>query len=150
MGRPTDAEGPAGIPASALALDGPCCPARQSLHTEVLLTFRPPLGELEHLILFLVANSHHTSGLTAPVMHGLLQRLGYSIRAGAVYVILGRLARKQFLRSSWSKPLGKRGGRSTRLYVITVAGTRVLKVAEARRRKLSNIVAAVRHQGGID
>jgi DNA-binding PadR family transcriptional regulator len=52
---------------------------------------------------------------------------GYEWSLGAVYVPLDKLTRKGYIAKSYSKPMGRRGGRSKVLYDLTTIGREALR-----------------------
>src|SRR5262249_51445546 len=64
------------------------------------------------------------------VRRELLERTNRDYAVGAVYTTLQRLEDKGFLKSRLSDPQPVRGGRSRRLFTLTVAGQRALRDAE--------------------
>jgi DNA-binding PadR family transcriptional regulator len=84
------------------------------------------LGDLEQLVLLAVVR---LSGKAYAVsvrleIEGLT---GRQTSRGAVYVTLGRMEQKGYLRSELSEPTPERGGKAKRMFTITGAGTEVLR-----------------------
>lgn len=87
------------------------------------------LGELEELVLLVVAaSSEDVYGV--PVMDQLQQQTGRNFIISAVHTILYRLEEKGFLLSSVG------GGRSKRLFRLTVEGGSILRQIQQMRTRL--------------
>ena len=56
-----------------------------------------------------------------------IDRHGHSITLGVLYTVLGRLERRQFIRSRDGDPTSERGDRPKRFFSLTGAGARELQ-----------------------
>lgn len=56
------------------------------------------------------------------IRHRLRKMTGQSWAFGAVFVTLSRLEKKKFLSSTLSEPSPRRGGKSRRIYSLTIDG----------------------------
>lgn len=93
------------------------------------------LGELEELVLLVVAAStEEVYGV--PVMEQLQQMTGRSFTIGAIHTTLYRLEEKGFLSSVIGGATIERGGRSKRLFSLTVNGGQVLSEIQQMRTQL--------------
>ena len=93
------------------------------------------LGELEELVLLVVATStDEVYGV--PVMEQLRQQTGRDFTISAVHTTLYRLEEKGFLSSSVGGATTERGGRSKRLFTLTVAGGQALREVQETRSRL--------------
>lgn len=83
------------------------------------------LGEFEELTLLAVRG---LSGdvYAVPVQKFVEKATGRAVTMGAVYASLARLEAKGYLRSFVSAPQQVRGGKSRRMFEITVEGSRTL------------------------
>lgn len=87
------------------------------------------LGELEQLVLLAVLRLGRDA--YAVSIRDLIEiRTGLPLARGSIYVTLDRLDRKGYLTSRFGDPTPERGGKSKRLFDITVAGRRALGSAE--------------------
>lgn len=96
---------------------------------------RTPLGELEELVLLVVAASTEDV-YGVPVMEQLQLQTGRSFTISAVHTTLYRLEEKGFLQSSVGGATTERGGRRKRLFGLTAAGGRVLLESQQIRHQL--------------
>ncbi|MBW1765202.1 MAG: PadR family transcriptional regulator [Deltaproteobacteria bacterium] len=60
---------------------------------------------------------------------------------GALFISLEQLVKKGYLNSSLTDPLPERGGRSKRIYAITPAGQKALKVIKRLERIMWDAVS---------
>ena len=84
------------------------------------------LGEFEHLVLLAIARGGGKSG--GADIHAEIERAsrrGASLPA--IYVTLGRLERKGYVRTADVLPQEGRGGRPRRLFELTRAGSAALR-----------------------
>jgi DNA-binding PadR family transcriptional regulator len=97
------------------------------------------LGEFEEIVLLAVAIlSGDAYG--AAVTNEIEQQMGRSVNLGAVHASLHRLEEKGLLSSRMGGATAERGGRSKRLFAVTMAGTRALDtIREIRNRMWDNI-----------
>lgn len=91
---------------------------------------RSALGEFEHhVLLALVRLSGRSRG--APIVVELESATGRTISPAAVFVALRRLEQRGYVRSAKREPKPGEGGRGSREFQITRAGT--AKLADSRR-----------------
>lgn len=96
---------------------------------------KTPLGELEELVLLVVASSiEDVYGV--PVMEQLQQQTGRNFTVSAVHTTLYRLEEKGFLSSSVGGATTERGGRRKRLFALTAAGGQALSEIQQMRTRL--------------
>ena len=97
------------------------------------------LGEFEEIVLLAVAIlSGDAYG--AAITNEIEQQMGRSVNLGAVHASLHRLEEKGLLSSRMGGATAERGGRSKRLFTVTMAGTRALdSVREIRNRMWDTI-----------
>ncbi|AKD53857.1 PadR family transcriptional regulator [Spirosoma radiotolerans] len=93
------------------------------------------LGEFEEIILLTVALLYDDAYGVA-VLEELSSRLERPISLGMVHRTLQRLEEKKLLHSRFSEPIAERGGRSKRLFTITLAGDHALQQARRIRNEL--------------
>lgn len=68
-------------------------------------------------------------GYGAAIRAEILARVGRSITPGAIYPTLDRLEARGLLRSRVGDPTPERGGRARRVFHVTAAGLREVKLA---------------------
>ena len=97
------------------------------------------LGEFEELILLAVCILEGEAyGIS--VKREVEKHSGRSILLGAVHITLYRLQDKGLLRSELGGQTDKRGDRRKRLFTITDAGMRQLRVAQDVRQKMWQLI----------
>ena len=84
------------------------------------------LGDLEQLVLLAVMRLDG-GAYAVSVRREIEGRTQRTITRGAVYVTLGRLEEKGYLRSVLGNPTPERGGKAKRMFTITAAGEQVLQ-----------------------
>lgn len=97
------------------------------------------LGEFEELVLLTVAVMDG-EGYGAVILKDLEARTRRSIQLSAVHVALHRLEEKGLLRSRVGGATAERGGRSKRFFIITAAGSRILKDIRQIRDELWSLM----------
>ncbi|CCH57060.1 transcriptional regulator, PadR-like family [Fibrisoma limi BUZ 3] len=70
------------------------------------------------------------------VLEELSERLERPISPGVVHQTMQRLAEKGLVHSRFSEPIAEPGGRSKRLFTVTVAGEQALREAQRIRNEL--------------
>ncbi len=84
------------------------------------------IGELEELVLLLIVMLKEDAyGLA--IRRTLKEQVGRLITIGAIHGTLNRLEKKGFAGSSYSQATEVRGGRSKRIFTITVSGRKALQ-----------------------
>ena len=84
------------------------------------------LGEFEQVVMLAVLQvGEDAYGI--PVRDEIGSRAGRRVSLGAIYKTLGRLEGKGLVVSRVGEPTPRRGGRRTRCYALTAAGTRALR-----------------------
>ncbi|TLV02564.1 PadR family transcriptional regulator [Dyadobacter luticola] len=97
------------------------------------------LGEFEEIVLLAVAVLAGDA-YGAAITNEIEQQMGRSVNLGAVHAALHRLEEKSLLSSRMGGATAERGGRSKRLFTITMAGTKALdNIREIRNRMWENI-----------
>lgn len=95
---------------------------------------RSDLGEFEEVVLLSVAVLT-PQAYSVAIAEALEQETGKTITTGAVHAALQRLENKGFVRSQMGEATAERGGRRKRLFIVTVAGSRMIhEVREVRNR----------------
>ena len=93
----------------------------------------PGIGDLELAVLLSVArNGDEAYG--AVVRRDLSARANRDYAVGAIYTTLQRLEDKKLVTSVMSEPTAVRGGRATRCYRLSTAGSKALR----RERELAS------------
>src|SRR3954462_2699436 len=102
------------------------------------------LGEFEHLVLLAIARAGGKAG--GAQIHADIERVsrrGASLPA--IYVTLGRLEKKGFVRTADIVPQEERGGRPRRLFEVTRAGSTAMRATrEVLERMWLDVPAAAR------
>jgi PadR family transcriptional regulator, regulatory protein PadR len=94
------------------------------------------LGELEQIVLLAVMRVGQ--GAYGVPIHAEIARLSRrDLTIGTIYKTLARLEEKGFAQSTEGPPTSLRGGRRTRVFVITPAGRRTLKATLAAIRRMA-------------
>lgn len=93
------------------------------------------LSRSEELILLAVWRLQENA-YCVPIRKQLTGVTGKEWSFGAIYVPLSRLEKKGFLRSFFSAPESKRGGRSKRFYKVTTAGLKELAKARELQKDM--------------
>jgi PadR family transcriptional regulator, regulatory protein PadR len=92
------------------------------------------LGEFEEIVLLAVAILAGDA-YGAAITNEIEQQMGRSVNLGAVHAALHRLEEKGLLSSRMGGATQERGGRSKRLFTVTMAGTKALdNIREIRNR----------------
>jgi PadR family transcriptional regulator, regulatory protein PadR len=91
----------------------------------------PPqaLGEFEQLVLLAIlqlTGRPDGEAYGVPIVEEIERRTGRSVSRAAVYVTLGRLEKRGFVRSWMSEPTPERGGKARRCVRVEPAGERAL------------------------
>ena len=94
------------------------------------------LGELEELVLLIVANLYEEAyGLA--IKNEIIEKCNRSVSLGTVHATLHRLEDKGYLQSHYdSSSSGKRGGRPKLLFKVTSSGKNALEHTRALRNEL--------------
>lgn len=93
------------------------------------------LGELEELILLLVAMLHENA-YGVSVMEELKEQTGRSVNISAIHASLRRLEKKGYVKSHWGDATSQRGGRRKRIFSITQGGMAALEQQKEMRVQL--------------
>jgi PadR family transcriptional regulator, regulatory protein PadR len=97
------------------------------------------LGEFEEIVLLAVAMLAGDA-YGAAIITEIEQQMDRSVNLGAVHAALHRLEEKGLLSSRMGGATQERGGRSKRLFTVTMAGIRALdKIREIRNRMWNSI-----------
>jgi DNA-binding PadR family transcriptional regulator len=97
------------------------------------------LGEFEEIVL-LAAAILAGDAYGAAITNEIEQQMGRAVNLGAVHAALHRLEEKGLLSSRMGGATAERGGRSKRLFTVTMAGTNALdNIREIRNRMWNNI-----------
>lgn len=90
---------------------------------------RGSLGEFEKLVMLAVLHLGDAA-YGATIIAALEARIGRTASAGAVYVALRRLEKKDFVTSRLGEPSPRRGGRPKRFFTVTGEGLEALRRAQ--------------------
>lgn len=101
------------------------------------------LGNLEEMILLVVAIMHGDETYGFAVMLEYQKQTGKSLSMPAVHTVLKRLEQKGFLRSEMGHATQKRGGKRKRIYQLTQYGYQVLAEIQENRTRLWNLVGNI-------
>ncbi|GAB4020470.1 PadR family transcriptional regulator [Spirosoma koreense] len=93
------------------------------------------LGEFEEIVLLTIARLYDDAYGVA-VLDELSERLERPVSLGVVHRTMQRLEEKGLLQSRFSEPTPERGGRSKRLFRVTMAGQQALQEARRIRNEL--------------
>jgi DNA-binding PadR family transcriptional regulator len=93
------------------------------------------LGEFEEIVLLAIARLYDDAYGVA-VVEELSDRLERPMSLGVVHRTMQRLEEKGLVNSRFSEPVAERGGRSKRLFTITMAGEQALREARRIRNEL--------------
>jgi PadR family transcriptional regulator PadR len=101
---------------------------------------RSDLGEFEEIVLLTVAvfTPHAYSVVIAEELE---QQTRKNVSTGAVHAALQRLENKGLVSSRMGEATPERGGRRKRIFVVTAAGSRVLREARELRNNLWDRIA---------
>ena len=105
--------------------------ARQSLANQATM-----LGELEQLVLLGVMRAG-PDAYGVPVHDEIQKRAARDLTLGTIYKTLTRLEDKGMVSSRIGEPTGERGGRRTRCYQVTPAGSRALQASIRSLRRMA-------------
>lgn len=94
------------------------------------MTRRQALGEIEHLVLLVVARlGPDAYGMR--ISEELAERAGRDVSIGSVYAALDRLEQRGYVRSRVGDPTPQRGGRAKRFFAVARAGIEALAESQA-------------------
>lgn len=97
------------------------------------------LGEFEEMVLLAVA-IRAGDAYGAAITNEIEQQMGRSVNLGAVHAALHRLEEKGLVSSRLGGATAERGGRSKRIFSITMAGTRALDQIREIRNRMWNAI----------
>jgi PadR family transcriptional regulator PadR len=86
------------------------------------------LGEFEQIVLLAVLGAG-PSAYGIPVRDEITRRTRRGVSLGAIYKTLARLEDKRLVTSHVGEPTARRGGRRTRVYVVTATGQCALRAS---------------------
>ncbi len=101
---------------------------------------RSDLGEFEEVVLLSVAVLT-PQAYSVAIAEELEQQTGKTISTGATHAALQRLEKKGFVSSEMGQPTPERGGRRKRLFLVTIAGSRMLHQVHDVRTNLWDRIA---------
>ncbi len=104
---------------------------------------RTNLGELEEIILLIVA-SLHDNAYGILIQEEVESQCDRKISISSVHNVLHRLAEKGFLSSSYSDPTPERGGKRKLIFTLTASGKKAMEEAKSLRDKLWSNIPSVR------
>ncbi|GAB4031402.1 PadR family transcriptional regulator [Spirosoma gilvum] len=93
------------------------------------------LGEFEEIVLLMIARLFDDA-YGAAIVEELSDYLERPISLGVVHRTMQRLEEKGLVHSRFSEPIAERGGRSKRLFTVTLAGEQALREARRIRNEL--------------
>lgn len=94
------------------------------------------LGELEELVLMIVAILEEAYGIT--VMDEIETQVDRKVNISAVHTVLDRLEKKGFVSSFMGGASAERGGRRKRLFRVTAEGSKAIEFIHQTRNQLYN------------
>lgn len=94
------------------------------------------LGELEELVLMIVAILEEAYGIT--VMDEIETQVHRKVNISAVHTVLDRLEKKGFVSSFMGGASPERGGRRKRLFRVTAEGSNAIEFIHQTRNQLYN------------
>lgn len=97
------------------------------------------LGEFEEVVLLAVA-IRTGDAYGAAVVQEIEQQSERNVNLGAVHTALHRLEEKGLVKSEMGGATSERGGRSKRLYTVTVAGRHALEEIRQVRNRMWNTI----------
>ena len=95
------------------------------------------LGELEQLVLLGVMRAG-PDAYGVPVHDEIQRRAARDLTLGTIYKTLTRLEEKGMVTSRIGEPTAQRGGRRTRCYAVTPAGSRALQSSIRSLRRMAS------------
>lgn len=98
------------------------------------------LGEFEEFTL-LAVRALGDNTYAVPVQQYVEKVTGRPVSIGAVYAALARLEEKGFLRSTMSEAIAQRGGKSRRMYSVTLGGLKTARELHRVRERIWNVIA---------
>lgn len=101
---------------------------------------RSDLGEFEEVVLLAVAVLT-PEAYSVVIAEELEQQTGKTVSTGAVHAALQRLENKGLVSSKMGEATAERGGRRKRIFLVTVAGSRVLHEVRDVRNGLWDRIA---------
>jgi PadR family transcriptional regulator PadR len=101
---------------------------------------RSDLGEFEEIVLLTVA-VFTPQAYSVVIAEELEQQTGKSVTTGAVHAALQRLENKGLVSSRLGEATPERGGRRKRIFLVTIAGSRVLQQTRDLRNSLWDRIA---------
>lgn len=103
----------------------------RSLHCKLLTAITPILGEFETLLLLAILHLHEQKqeAYGSAIRQEIETRAQRSVPRGSIYVTLDRLEEKGLLTSREGSATAARGNRPKRLFSVTPAGVRAVKLA---------------------
>lgn len=103
---------------------------------------RTNLGELEEIILLIVASLHENAyGIL--IQEEVATQCERKISISSVHNVLHRLEEKGFLSSFYSDPTPERGGKRKLIFSLTTAGKKAMEDAKHLRDKLWNNIPSI-------
>ena len=87
----------------------------------------PPLTDLEHMVLLVVATLGETDAYGVAVRQELSARTGRDVAIGSVYAALERLEDRHYVTGSLGEPTAERGGRAKKFFRVKPEGLAALQ-----------------------
>lgn len=103
---------------------------------------KPYIGEFEELVLLAILKLGDNA-YGVPIREALEEATGRTVSVGALYATLNRLEEKGLISAKTGDATPERGGRAKRYFTVLGAGQQALDEAEASRRRLRELKAAV-------
>jgi DNA-binding PadR family transcriptional regulator len=100
------------------------------------------LGTLEELILLVLLSEGKTYGVGVAKQYEF--HFDQSISLPAIHVVLNRLEKKGFVKSSFGAPTPERGGRRKRIYEATDMGYHVARNIQEHRDRIWRMIPKTR------
>ncbi len=108
---------------------------------------RPPLGELDELVLLATGILHNRAYANA-IKQTIKDQTSRTVALPTIHAALYRLEKRGCLRSSLGGATAERGGRRKRLFSITNAGIQILRDVQATREQMWLQVQDLQPLGG--
>ncbi|WP_159467817.1 PadR family transcriptional regulator [Dyadobacter sp. 3J3] len=100
------------------------------------------LGEFEEVVLLAVA-IRTKDAYGASVVNEIELQMGRSVNLGAVHTALHRLEEKGLVTSQMGGVTAERGGRSKRLYVVTITGLKAIEEIRQLRNQMWDTIPKI-------
>lgn len=110
---------------------------------------RSAVGELEHLVLLAIGRLEGHA-YAVRVVEEIRERTGRDLAQASIYVVLGRLEDKGFLRSRLGEATAERGGRPKRFYSLTERAVEELRSTRTALHSMWEGLELLADEPGLD